>query len=667
MAGREKNCKWFFADQPNGQEVGPNNAMEQNFKGHPYTSLVRESIQNSLDAVLDDSKPVRMEFDFREMEGVDYPHFFDLKEHVQGCLDYYSSNPNAKAIYKPMLTFFKGESKYSQIIHYIKVSDYNTKGMDYSPNKTDSPFYAFVRSAGVSAKDSDNAGGSFGFGKAAYFLMSPISTILVSTQTADGNDFFEGVSSLCTHTVMEGNNLQKKVAVGFYDDSEGAPICNRDAIPKRFRRDENTPGTSIFILGFNYKDWKEAKEEMLTAVLRNFWFAIAENKLEVKIEDLLINVDNIEEIMADKFSEVPDNARSIYQQNPRPYYNAVLYAGSSDKYCYYENTLPTLGHVEFFAYKDKNANDKIVYMRKPRMVVYQKKHQTKRGFCGVFFCDDSKGNDILRNMENPAHDEWKSKNWRVNGRACSKGIEALDEMTEFITDCISKMFDIGQKTVLNIKGLEEFLYIPTSYEEDEELDSESDTGAPTGSFKIEEGTSPTSVKADDFPNPTISSPQTTSSSGHIVINRQTSGVPDKEGNLKSGHGDAERKTKKKGIPKPGDMEEGNKKIDDGQHGIYAEPIYIDYRSFCQEEGGIVYHYIVLHSTEKITNVRLHFETAGEDGGKYELFVESSTKGVISKNIIQELPLEMGSNRIKVKFADNLKHNVILSAEEIYEY
>lgn len=32
MAGREKNCKWYFADQPNVQEVGPNNAMEQSFK-----------------------------------------------------------------------------------------------------------------------------------------------------------------------------------------------------------------------------------------------------------------------------------------------------------------------------------------------------------------------------------------------------------------------------------------------------------------------------------------------------------------------------------------------------------------------------------------------------------------------------------------------------------
>lgn len=49
MAGKEKKCKWFFADQPNGQEVGPNNAMEQSFKNHPYASLKfsRDEIQNN--------------------------------------------------------------------------------------------------------------------------------------------------------------------------------------------------------------------------------------------------------------------------------------------------------------------------------------------------------------------------------------------------------------------------------------------------------------------------------------------------------------------------------------------------------------------------------------------------------------------------------------------
>ena len=88
MAGREKNCKWYFADQPNGQEVGPNNAMEQSFKSHPYASLVRESIQNSLDAVLDKSEPVVVKFTFMEMQGVDYPEFFELQHHIQGCLDW---------------------------------------------------------------------------------------------------------------------------------------------------------------------------------------------------------------------------------------------------------------------------------------------------------------------------------------------------------------------------------------------------------------------------------------------------------------------------------------------------------------------------------------------------------------------------------------------------
>ena len=65
MAGREKNCKWYFSDQPNGQEVGPNNAMEQSFRRNPYASLVRESIQNSLDAVLHRDEPVIVKYSFK--------------------------------------------------------------------------------------------------------------------------------------------------------------------------------------------------------------------------------------------------------------------------------------------------------------------------------------------------------------------------------------------------------------------------------------------------------------------------------------------------------------------------------------------------------------------------------------------------------------------------
>lgn len=166
-----------------------------------------------------------------------------------------------------MLKLFD-DNLYAEHLGYVRISDFNTKGMAYEEGKTDSPFYAFVRSAGVSAKDDTTAGGSFGFGKAAYYLLSPISTIIVSTCTDKFEKYFEGATSLCTH-LYEGC---KKVAFGYYDDRNGKPICDEADIPARFRRSE--PGTDINILGFNLKYTDEAVKEMTEAVLRNFWMAI---------------------------------------------------------------------------------------------------------------------------------------------------------------------------------------------------------------------------------------------------------------------------------------------------------------------------------------------------------------------------------------------------------
>ena len=50
-------------------------------------------------------------------------------------------------------------------------------------------------------------------------------------------------------------------------------------------------------------------------------------------------------------------------------------------------------------------------MRAPQMLVYSQKNKTNYGMYGVFYCDSEEGNDLLRNMENPAHTEWKAPNW----------------------------------------------------------------------------------------------------------------------------------------------------------------------------------------------------------------------------------------------------------------
>lgn len=661
MAGREKNCKWYFADQPNVQEVGPNNAMEQSFKSHPYAALVRESIQNSLDAVLDKSKPVQVDFSFREMKGCDYPEFFRLKDHIKGCLDYYSNNYNAKVIYEPMMKFF-ADSTHHDHLGYIRISDYNTKGMSYEKDKTDSPFYAFVRSAGVSAKDDTSAGGSFGFGKAAYYLLSPISTIMVSTCTSKGDRFFEGASSLCTHTYLG----KKKVAFGYYDDQEGKPISDEADIPAQFRRAE--PGTDINILGFDMADKGDAAKEMIEAVLRNFWFAIYDGKLEVNVDDVVnITKNTIVDLMEKYFEGIEDNTRKAGYYNPRPYFDAVRFANTSSKYRLIEDNIPLLGHVCFYVFKSKGAADKIAYMRAPQMLVYSQKNKTNYGMYGVFYCDSEEGNDMLRNMENPAHTEWKATNWRSRGRQNGMGRQVLRELDEFINECLNKVFSLKDKATLDIKGLEDFLYIPTSFDDDDlevEDMSESIEGKPTG-YLQDEGSSYTTDIPKSEDNPTVMPKPNPPSAGHVLINKSTNATNETGGKLLAGHGEAKKKPDCQGIQKPGNASETKKEDEKGEKGLFATPINIPYRTFSQVEGGKVYHYIVLHPREEVGNVRLHFYAVGEESDE-ELQVEESNIGNVSGNIVRDVHLPESRLRLRVRFTDNMKHSIKLAAEELYE-
>ena len=101
-------------------------------------------------------------------------------------------------------------------IQYLAVEDFNTKGMDYVAGDTSCGFYSFVKCAGNSSKSDSSAGGSFGFGKAAYFNVSQLRTLLVSTMTSKRQVFYQGVSSLSTHII----NGVKYVPVGFYDDTD---------------------------------------------------------------------------------------------------------------------------------------------------------------------------------------------------------------------------------------------------------------------------------------------------------------------------------------------------------------------------------------------------------------------------------------------------------------
>lgn len=654
MNNLELNCKWYFAPQMGGREDGPNDPMQGNFKKTPYASLIRESIQNSLDVPLDEKIPVRMEFSISRIRAKEYANFFQLKKHAQGCINHFSSNDDAKITYQPIIDYFDSLDE-SDNLHYIKVADYNTRGMDYVRGDTSKPFYAFVRAAGVSSKIDASAGGSFGFGKAAYFYISPIRTIIVSTQTEDGKHFFEGVSSLCTHELENEDGLF--VSVGYYDNNNGEPVTEVDNIPLKFQREET--GTSIYIMGIDASNRDAIYTEMIEAVLRNFWLAIYEGKLDVKIGSIEIKKENLQEIMSQHFSNEHDTVRRDREYNPLPYLDAVMNAGCDNHHIMFADTLPNIGSVRFYAVKAKNAVDKILYMRKPLMLVKARRTQSRNGFYGVFICDDNRGNEYLRKTENPAHNEWKSSNWRESGKIHQNGKLAIDDVDNYIIEVVERMFSNRDATVQSIQGLEEFLYIPTAVDDDD-MENESLVGDIVDQ-KENEGNSPSTDLSDVNQTPT----RGVSSIGKVMIETsRTSHVQDPTGSELSGHGARKKKNRGGGGASPGKIDSRYSEERNGVDGIFLSEVPVSYRSFAQVINGRVIHTIVVHSDYDFENGRIDLIVGGDQSDDVVSISTCSMVGTIHKNTISGLHILKGKNILQIQFADNMKHAIKLDAYEL---
>lgn len=332
----EKECKWYFASGMN-YSVGPTDAAGQNFKGS-WDSLIRECIQNSLDAVLNKDKPVIIRLEFCRMPIKSYQNFFNLRQHIKACLNTF---PTAKEQYAPMLHYF--EEIYSSSdakISYLKISDFNTTGMSYERDDDSCNFSAFVRGIGVHGGDSkaNGRGGSYGLGKSTIYMMSPIRTMLVSTFTDKGQYVFEGVASLTTHN-MDGEKLSN---IGYYDNQDGMPITYKDAIPDRFLRNEEDDGsilsgTDIYVMGRIEEDGD--MDDIIKSVLTHYWLSIYKGKLIVELintkkDKITLDKSNLNKNMLEKFPSGVDNAKKTL--NPRPYYNCVVNVGSdSNSVCHY--------------------------------------------------------------------------------------------------------------------------------------------------------------------------------------------------------------------------------------------------------------------------------------------------------------------------------------------
>ena len=142
--------RWRFPDNRHGEIRGFNDVGVRTFDANTISSVVRESIQNSLDAALDrtGTAPVRVEFELFSMDGADVPDSERLYVSLLACQDFCSSDRQADKFFSHAADHIEGR------IPVLRISDHGTTGLrGAASGETSTDWSRLVKESGSSSKD----------------------------------------------------------------------------------------------------------------------------------------------------------------------------------------------------------------------------------------------------------------------------------------------------------------------------------------------------------------------------------------------------------------------------------------------------------------------------------------------------------------------------------
>ena len=375
-----------------------------------------------------------------------------------------------------------------------------------------------------------------------------------------------------------------------------------------------------------------------------------------------------------KFKEVSD-------YNPRYYYNIVANAEKDLDGCkVVPKEICMFGQkclVKLYIRMSQDAIGQFIFMRSLLMTVYIDRQTSWKGIDGMFVCDSDEGNILLREMEDFKHDSWETENYLARGNQDDKAArQALRAINDSISDTIHDELQSAAQETQQIAGLEEILSIPTpkgeedSSKKDDFLDIENIHDEPKNRRKHAE------TKKDQVRQP-----------------KRKKGTIDSDGRLRSNSGRKKKgKRRISGPLKPGSLIQKSKEDENGYEGIYAEPVDVSYRSWCQiGENNSVWHIIKVFSETEIDNALIQLYAINEDGktigvkieeidGNYKIrdgeeFVDpadfddgeedSTNKSKQVKNAISGVHINANIPLIlKVRFNSSIRYSIRINSDKI---
>lgn len=435
---------WFFPTTQGGEESGLNDPGIEFFR--KSGSLARETLQNSGDARVSNEKPVLVTFELLQLPIKQFPDAARLRTVIESCREYMlkpckterQKDENGRKWFEQALQLLSGTH-----LPVLRIRDENTTGLEGGEQDEAKAWFRLIKKQG-SASMHGAGGGTFGIGQRAPFAFSRLRTVFYSTMTRDGQHAFMGKTILSSF--REDGQVFRPIGfwgVGAGDAGGIHAVRNAEIIPEPFRR--TTVGTDLYIMGFEPQGWQA---RILDSVVRNFFAAIHGGVLVVRLvaggDVLELNATTIEQLVENRHREVVKTASSKAAQKEvrdtlgvtRHYLKALSAPVRGKPSFSYQHT--HLGRVELYVTLDPDAPSRTAFMRRPRILVYERTQNLLQGYAAVLLCEDPKGNDLLARMEDPSHSEWNRERL-PGGDGIPNGDRLLTDIYTFVRDSLREL------------------------------------------------------------------------------------------------------------------------------------------------------------------------------------------------------------------------------------
>lgn len=455
--------RWYFNDELSPSDELVDKFADSKFGMDKWTSFSREIIQNSLDARDDYNKPVEVVFDLNKgLTLQDIPGGEYIRDVLVSCAKKATNRQTKQAYNKGIEILDK------MFVYCLKVSDYNTKGVETGRDKA---WGAFVFDEGVSVKQRPGSAGSHGVGKKVPFIISTCNTVFYATknkymveETEHSDMLVQGKTTLINWE-DEDNDGKRKSPKGWFGKineqtdspkNKILPVTNEEINelnPYFIRKDRF--GTDVIMVGVNAYDTEEKiKRTIISSILENFFVAIKEGTLKVNVfgEKIDANNNGVEKAFAQWYTPTEALHNSL---------NDLLKIYSSDP-----ESIPVkkdgelIGNIELYFQDSSEMNRKYyTVIREHGMKICEYRiNKADKAFSAIAVIKGEKINTLLSELENAAHDTFvtSDEDMDLNPEA----LKALRFTKEAIEDYIVHNTQIDDGEDQTIDGLYDMLAIP---------------------------------------------------------------------------------------------------------------------------------------------------------------------------------------------------------------